>query len=92
MSSPRAIGGYPIVGELGRGGAGVVYEARHPKLGYPVALKLLRARGGAWERQRRRFEREVLALGRLSGPHVVHVIQLVVLGQGVLAGASGRGE
>ena len=75
MSGPRAIGGYPITGELGRGGAGVVYEARHPKLGYPVALKLLSARGTAGERLRRRFEREVLALARLRGPHVVRVIE-----------------
>jgi hypothetical protein len=42
---PPAVGGFPVAGELGRGGMGVVYAARDPHLGRPVAVKVLRADG-----------------------------------------------
>src|SRR5262245_4635675 len=38
---PARIGKYEIVRELGRGGAGVVYEARQENPSRPVALKLI---------------------------------------------------
>src|SRR5205823_13330752 len=35
------LGGYRILGQLGRGGTSVVYRAEHVRLGRPAALKLL---------------------------------------------------
>jgi hypothetical protein len=71
---PRAaIGRFSVLGELGRGGYGLVYRAFDPTLERPVAVKLLRdevADGPA----RERLVREARAVARLGKhPHVVQV-------------------
>jgi tRNA A-37 threonylcarbamoyl transferase component Bud32 len=58
---------------LGRGGMGVVYKARQPKLNRLVALKLLAPEKGADPRFAERFLREAQALARLSHPNIVTV-------------------
>ncbi len=40
-SGIRKVGKYEVVGRLGSGGVATVFEARHPTLGTPVALKML---------------------------------------------------
>jgi len=69
----RRVGRYEITGELGRGGAGLVYRAQDVRDARPVALKLMRAAGGAGDRARRRFGREVQSLLRIRHPGVVAV-------------------
>lgn len=65
--------GYDIVGILGRGGMGVVYEAYQRSTGRRVAVKTLLA-GATGEAARRRFEREVDLAARLDHPGVVSVL------------------
>jgi len=63
--------GYEILGELGRGGMGVVYRARQVALDRVVALKTISAAHFADPSLKGRFMREARAIGRLAHPHVV---------------------
>ncbi|HUK83470.1 MAG TPA: serine/threonine-protein kinase, partial [Verrucomicrobiae bacterium] len=58
---------------LGRGGMGVVYKARQPRLNRFVALKILAPERVADPRFAERFLREAQALARLNHPHIVAV-------------------
>jgi tRNA A-37 threonylcarbamoyl transferase component Bud32 len=65
-----------IIECLGRGGMGVVYKARQPKLDRFVALKILTrtARNGMTDSEfAGRFQREARALARLNHPSIVAV-------------------
>jgi hypothetical protein len=65
--------GYEILGELGRGGMGVVYHARHLKLDRPAAIKVLPQDSQRDPTFAERFSREARALARLSHPHIVTI-------------------
>jgi WD40 repeat protein/tRNA A-37 threonylcarbamoyl transferase component Bud32 len=71
-----SVPGYDIVGELGRGGMGVVYKARHLKLDRLVALKMILAGGHAGEADLARFRTEAQAVARLQHPNVVQVYEV----------------
>ena len=65
--------GYEVLGELGRGGMGVVHRARDPRLGREVAIKRFL---GDWRHDpesQARFAREAQVLARLNHPNVVRV-------------------
>ncbi len=70
---PATIGRYRVVGKLGEGGMGTVYEAEDEVLGRRVALKRLKATD---ENARLRFWREARAAARLSHPNVCQLYEV----------------
>lgn len=68
------IAGYELERVLGRGGMGVVYLARHPRLPRSVALKLLDEQMFGDEEARARFAREADLAARLDHPNIVAVL------------------
>ena len=67
--------GYDLLGEVGRGGMGVVYRARQRALARDIALKFIKpeAAGGT---ARDRFVSEALVNGLLDHPNIVPVHEL----------------
>jgi serine/threonine-protein kinase len=63
--------GYEILKELGCGGMGVVYLARHLSLNRLVALKMMK--DTAAPREVARFRGEAEAIARLQHPHIVQI-------------------
>jgi WD40 repeat protein/tRNA A-37 threonylcarbamoyl transferase component Bud32 len=68
-----AVAGYEILGELGRGGMGVVYQARQVRLNRPCALKMILAGAHANPEVAARFLAEAEAIARLQHPYVVQI-------------------
>src|SRR5262245_18339655 len=70
---PRQLGEYRIVGEISRGGMGIVYEALQESLGRHVALKVIPTQRLTPETQLERFRREAQAAARLHHTNIVPV-------------------
>jgi len=64
LDHPLQLGPYQIVGVIGAGGMGTVYQARDTRLDRMVAIKMSEARFSA------RFEREARAVAALNHPHI----------------------
>lgn len=68
---PLVLGAYVILEELGAGGMGQVFKARHTGMNREVALKTLKGSLPASSDSNQRFQREVQAAARLVHPNVV---------------------
>jgi tRNA A-37 threonylcarbamoyl transferase component Bud32 len=72
LAPGAVVGRYELIREIGRGGFGIVWEARDRELGRRVAFKAVLPRGDAYPEARIIAEAEVAA--RLSHPNVVTVL------------------
>jgi serine/threonine protein kinase len=69
----KRLGDFELIGELGRGGMGIVYEARQVSLNRRVALKVLPPALGLTGQATRRFEREAQAAAKLHHTNIIPV-------------------
>jgi WD40 repeat protein len=82
-SHPRRLGQYELLTVLGRGGMGVVYEARQPTADRTVACKVIlpdRLGGEPGEAALERFRTEVRAAGRLAHDNIVPIYDVGEVG------------
>ena len=78
LKQARALGSYELVEQLGAGGMGAVWRARHRFLARDAAVKLVRPESlgdsdSSAQAQLRRFEREAQATALLQSPHSIRL-------------------
>ncbi len=76
------VGDYKIDREIGRGGMGTVYGARHPVIGKRAAIKVLDAKLCADHEAVDRFVREAQAVNQIGHANIVDIFAIGVLDDG----------
>ncbi|MFU8829834.1 MAG: protein kinase domain-containing protein, partial [Phycisphaerales bacterium] len=79
--APDSIGDYRIIGEIGRGGMGIVYKARQQNPAREVAIKVIR-KNAASPAHLKRFQYEADSLASLSHPSIAKIHQAGVYHDG----------
>ncbi|MCA9304993.1 MAG: protein kinase [Phycisphaerales bacterium] len=77
--------GYQVLGEISRGGQGVIYRAEQLTTGQIVAIKVLHPAGGTLDttrESRARFLREIQIVASLSAPGIVRLLDSLKLMDG----------
>ncbi len=75
LAPSGGLSGYEILGELHRGGQGVVFRAYQKATKRTVAIKVLLRGAFATTRQRNRFEREIEIAASLRHPNIVSIFE-----------------
>jgi tetratricopeptide (TPR) repeat protein len=70
---PRRIGEYELLDPIAKGGMGVVFRARQPRLGRIVALKMIRHMDAVSAEEVRRFQGEAQAIAKLEHRFIVPI-------------------
>ena len=78
VEQTKRIGDFELFDEIGRGGMGVVYEARQISLDRRVALKLLPFAAVLDAKQISRFKNEAQAAAQICHPNIVPVFAIGV--------------
>ena len=79
--APKQIGPYPVEAEIGRGGMGVIFRGRDPKLGRPVAIKVLPEEVAKDPARVDRLRQEATALAALNHPNILTVYDVDTEGE-----------
>jgi serine/threonine-protein kinase len=74
----RELGSYQLISQIGTGGMGEVWRAKHRMLARDAAIKVIRndlvgEPGYRSETRRQRFKREAQVIASLQSPHTVHL-------------------
>jgi serine/threonine protein kinase len=73
---PERVAWYEILGVLGLGAMGIVYQARQPGLKRVVALKMVLGGAHAHPKDLARFRAEAEAVARLHHPNIVQIFEV----------------
>jgi serine/threonine-protein kinase len=84
LEQVKNLGSYQLIEQVGQGGMGEVWRAKHRYLAREAAVKLIGAKGKDAEETRKRFEREAQAIARLESPHTVSIFDYGVTPEGQL--------
>ncbi|OUC12469.1 MAG: hypothetical protein B0A82_22315, partial [Alkalinema sp. CACIAM 70d] len=84
LEQVKNLGSYQLIEQVGQGGMGEVWRAKHRYLTREAAVKLIGAKGKDAEETRKRFEREAQAIARLESPHTVSIFDFGVTPEGQL--------
>src|SRR5438128_634152 len=75
MEAGQTIGSYRLLGKLGEGGVGVVYEAQHVRLSRRAAVKVLRREYTQNPDMVRRFFNEAESVNLVKHPGIVTIFE-----------------